>query len=89
MVKLDRKGSFDYGFGQGAFLVGPLGGLFGFDPPTCPSTLRWGCLLLCIIRLTWHCCAVLGSPVGTVVLCAVSGLACGVPTHCVDQLGGG
>ena len=40
MVKLDLKGSIDHGFGQGAFLVAPLGGLFGFDPPTCPSTLQ-------------------------------------------------
>ena len=53
MVKLDLKGSIDHGFGQGAFLVAPLGGEFGFDPPTYPSTLHRVCLLLCIICLVW------------------------------------
>ena len=28
MVKLDLKGSIDHGFGQGAFLVAPLGGIW-------------------------------------------------------------
>ena len=62
MVKLDLKGSIDHGFGQGAFLVAPLGP--GLDPPRPGLGGTAGGAVPCVAGVAHSCCPDAGLHLG-------------------------
>ena len=90
MVKLDLKGSIDHGFGQGAFLVAPLGGIWVRPahlplnpPPGLPAIVHH---LLGLAKM----CAALGLPevVAAQLVCTRPCRWCAHPLRRVSMVGG-